>query len=59
MPAGAHPLMETVTASIEKRARALLSGLADDTGAEDDALAQKAPAAKGRKVSKPKAARQM
>lgn len=55
MPAGGHPLMETVTAAIEKRARALLSGLSDDTGAEDDAPPVKPSAAKTRRVSKPKA----
>ena len=31
MPAGAHPLMEQVCEAIEGRARALLSGLEDDT----------------------------
>ncbi len=59
MPAGAHPLMETVTAAIEKRARALLSGLSDDAGAEAEVPPPKARAvpSKGRRVSKPKAAR--
>jgi serine/threonine-protein kinase HipA len=36
MPAGGHPLLETVTEAIETRARALLSGLTDDTGSDDD-----------------------
>ncbi len=35
MPAGAHPLMETVAKAIEGRARAVLSGLADHTAADD------------------------
>ena len=35
MPAGAHPLMETVAKAIEGRARAVLSGLEDRTAADD------------------------
>lgn len=59
MPAGGHPLIETVAGAIEKRARALLSGLSDDAGAEPDAppAKTKPAASKGRRVSKPKAAR--
>lgn len=56
MPAGPNPLMTQVSDAIEKRARALLSGLADDAGAEDDAPPKtKAAPSKGRRVSKPKA----
>jgi serine/threonine-protein kinase HipA len=55
MPAGGHPLMETVTASIEKRARALLSGLSDEAGAEPDASEQRKPGAKPSRGSAPKA----
>lgn len=59
MPAGGHPLMKQVSEAIEKRARALLSGLADDAGVEDDAPKGKPPIStpKARRVSKPKAAR--
>jgi serine/threonine-protein kinase HipA len=35
MPAGTHPLMEQVCVSIETRAQAVLSGLDDETGAEE------------------------
>lgn len=57
MPAGAHPLMTQVTEAIEGRARALLHGLADGTGAEPEAAAAKpksAPATKGKKKAAPK-----
>jgi serine/threonine-protein kinase HipA len=48
MPAGAHPLLETVQTAIEGRARALLSGLADTEAAEEepDAAAAHKPAGK-------------
>jgi serine/threonine-protein kinase HipA len=55
MPAGGHPLIETVSTAIEKRARALLSGLADELGTEQEAPPVKTAAIKGRRVSKPKA----
>ena len=48
MPAGAHPLMTQVTESIEGRARALLSGLADD----EAAAPEPAPAEQRKPVSK-------
>lgn len=58
MPAGSHPLMRQVSDAIEKRARALLSGLADDDGAEPEPPPKaKAAPGKNRKLSKPKAAR--
>jgi serine/threonine-protein kinase HipA len=37
MPAGAHPMMQQVTDAIEARARALLSGLAEEEGADKEA----------------------
>jgi serine/threonine-protein kinase HipA len=41
MPAGAHPIMTQVTEAIEGRARALLTGLAEDaSAAADSALAK-------------------
>jgi len=58
MPAGPHPLMAQVTEAIEGRARALLSGLADETGAEG-ALRETSPspAARKKRTSAPKRTR--
>ena len=50
MPAGAHPLMQQVTEAIEARARALLSGLADEAPSE---TAKPEPAKPQKPVSKP------
>ncbi len=60
MPAGAHPLMETVTAAIEKRARALLSGLSRRCRRRGGSARRRRRGPclpRGRRVSKPKAAR--
>jgi serine/threonine-protein kinase HipA len=51
MPAGPHPLMEQACEVIEARAKALLSGLADDRAAEDKA--EPAKEAKTRKPASP------
>jgi len=57
MPAGPHPLMAQVTEAIEGRARALLSGLADETGAEA-ALRETSPSpARKKRTSAPKRTR--
>jgi len=58
MPAGPHPLMAQVTEAIEGRARALLSGLADETGTEG-ALRETSPspAARKKRTSAPKRTR--
>jgi serine/threonine-protein kinase HipA len=51
MPAGPHPLMEQACEAIEARAKALLSGLADDSAAEEKAAPAKE--AKTRKPASP------
>jgi serine/threonine-protein kinase HipA len=52
MPAGPHPLMETVTGAIEARARALLLGLTDTAGSDEDEA--ESPAKKSaRKAKRP------
>lgn len=50
MPAGGHPLMEQVSEAMETRARALLSGLADDEGADDQKRETPAKPRKRKKV---------
>ena len=50
MPDGAHPMMQQVTEAIEARARALLSGLADEAPSE---TAKPEPAKPQKPVSKP------
>jgi serine/threonine-protein kinase HipA len=57
MPAGGHPLMTQVSEAIEKRARAILSGLSDDAGADAEAAPAKMKPVAKRRVSKPKVAR--
>jgi serine/threonine-protein kinase HipA len=59
MPAGPHPLMETVTSAIEKRARALLSGLADTEAADPEPpnSEAKAPVSKPPRKSRQSAGR--
>jgi len=49
MPAGGHPLMEQACEALEARARALLSGVADEEGAEDQKPEAPAKTAKPRK----------
>jgi serine/threonine-protein kinase HipA len=46
MPAGAHPLMQQVTAAVEGRARALLSGLTDEAPTEATTVTREKTAAK-------------
>lgn len=59
MPAGLHPLMTQVVEAIEGRARALLSGLADETGTEavPRETAAPLPAPRKRRTSTPKRTR--
>jgi serine/threonine-protein kinase HipA len=46
LPAGDHPLMPKIVEALEDRARAILSGLADDSSSDEAAAVPAAPAPK-------------